>query len=92
LPVVKVPTQLRPLTEGAREVAVAAQTVEELLATLEARYPGIRERLCEADGALRPFISIYVGSEDIRLREGLATCLQPDDEIFIVPAMSGGST
>ncbi len=78
LAIVKIPTPLRALAEGARQVEV------------DARYPGIRERLCEPDGALRPFISVYVGRDDVRLRDGLATRLSPADEIFIVPAMSGG--
>ncbi len=90
LAIVKIPTPLRALAEGARQVEVDAQTVEGLLEALDARYPGIRERLCEPDGALRPFISIYVGRDDVRFRDGLATRLHPADEIFIVPAMSGG--
>ncbi len=89
--IVKIPTPLRELAEGARQVEVEAETVEDLLEALDSRYPGIRERLCEPNGALRPFISIYVGRDDVRLRDGLATRLHPADEIFIVPAMSGGS-
>ena len=83
---------LRELTERTREVELDASTVEGLLAALDARYPGIRERLCEADGAIRPFISIYVGHDDVRLGDGLATRLRPSDEIFIVPAMAGGGS
>ncbi len=90
MPIVKIPTPLRELAAGARQVEVDAETVDGLLAALDERYPGIRERLCEPDGALRPFISIYVGREDVRLRDGLATRLHPADEIFIVPAMAGG--
>jgi molybdopterin synthase sulfur carrier subunit len=90
LAVVRIPTPLRPLAEGAREVELPAETVGQLLQALDARFPGFRERLCERDGALRPFINVYVGRDDVRLRDGLDTALAPDDVISIVPAMSGG--
>lgn len=90
MPIVRIPTPLRPLAAGAREVSVEAETVEAVLVALDARYPGFRERLCGADGELRPFITIYVGRENVRLLEGLATRIRPADEISIVPAMAGG--
>jgi sulfur-carrier protein len=90
LPVVRIPTPLRQVAKGARQVEVEAKTVEEVLAALDSLFPGFRDRICDADGALRPFISIYVGRDDVRLRDGLATPVLSGDEISIVPAMAGG--
>lgn len=88
--VVRIPVPLRGLTGGAREVSVEAATVAELLDQLEARHPGLKARLCEEDGSIRRFVNVFVGGEDVRAREGLATALRDGDEIFLVPAVSGG--
>ena len=89
--VVKIPMPLRGLTGGAREVSVRAPTVAEMLDELEARYPGLKARLCDEDGGIRSFVNLFVSGEDIRLRQGLATELEEGDEVYIVPAVSGGA-
>jgi len=63
--------------------------VKDVLENLEKNHPGIRERLLDEKG-VRRFVNIYVGDEDIRFLDGLATQLKPSDEISIVPAIAGG--
>jgi len=60
-----------------------------VIETLEKNHPGIRERLLD-DKGVRRFVNIYVGDEDIRFLDGLATVLKASDEISIVPAIAGG--
>jgi sulfur-carrier protein len=48
MPRVFIPAQLRSLT-GAAQVEVEGATVREVVNSLEARFPGIRERLCQGD-------------------------------------------
>ncbi|HYY90006.1 MAG TPA: ubiquitin-like small modifier protein 1 [Chloroflexota bacterium] len=87
---VRIPTPLRPATDGVAELSLEASTVGDLLADLEARYPGIRGRLRDEDGELRRFVNLYVNGEDVRFRDGLQTSLTSGDELSIVPAVAGG--
>jgi sulfur-carrier protein len=87
---VKVPTPLRKVTNGAALVNADAGNVRELIAELERQFPGMQERLCDEDGALRRFVNVFVGDEDIRFLEGLETALEEGAEVSIVPAVAGG--
>lgn len=87
---VRVPVLLRTLTSGKSEVFVEGSTVKEVLANLEAEYPGMKERFYDEEGKLRRFINIYVNSEDIRFLEGESTPVKDGDELSIVPAIAGG--
>ncbi len=87
---VKIPTQLRSVTGGDAEIAVdGASTVKGVLDKLYESYDGLSERIAE-DGALRRFVNVYVGGEDIRFLDGLDTAVQDGDEVTILPAVAGG--
>ncbi|MBX7161616.1 MAG: MoaD/ThiS family protein [Acidimicrobiia bacterium] len=87
---VRIPTPLRNICGGASEVAVDGSTVEEVLKNLEAAHPGMGERLFDDSGALRRFVNIYVGEEDVRFADGIATAVDDRDVVSIVPAVAGG--
>jgi molybdopterin converting factor small subunit len=87
--IVRIPTPLRTLTGGADEVTASGSTVREVLDDLEAKHPGLRDRLLDEKG-VRRFVNIYVGEEDIRFLDGLKTALKAGDQISIVPAIAGG--
>lgn len=87
---VRIPTQLRTLTQGNDEVEVDGATVKDAIEDLEKRYPGMRERLLDEKG-VRRFINIFVGDEDIRFLDGLATELKAGDKVSILPAIAGGA-
>lgn len=87
---VKVPTQLRTLTDGSTEVSADGTTVRELVADLEARHPGIGARLLDDSGSLRRFINIYVDDEDVRFLNGIETPLPEGAKVSIIPAVAGG--
>ncbi len=85
-----IPTPLRRFTNGVETVTVKGATVEEIFNQLEARFPGIRARLCEENGELRRFINVYVDGEDIRFLDRLGTQVGETAEVSIVPAIAGG--
>ena len=87
---VSIPTPLRPLTNNLDTVEVSGTSVDELLTGLERQYPGIGERLLDAQGNVRRFVNIYVNGEDIRFLQDKATPLKEGDEVSIVPAIAGG--
>jgi molybdopterin synthase sulfur carrier subunit len=86
---VRIPTPLRTLTGGADEVTATGGSVREIIAELEGRYAGIKDRLLDEKG-VRRFVNIYVGDEDIRFLDGLDTQVKAGDQISIVPAIAGG--
>ena len=87
MPTIWIPAPLRPLAGGAQAVAVPGRTVREVIDHLEARYPGIRERLLEGD-ELRPGLAVSVDGEVVV--EGLRARVAETSEVFILPAIGGG--
>ena len=87
---VRIPTPLRKYTQGQEEVSAAGQTVGELITDLEAKFPGIKERICDDKGALRRFVNVFVKDEDVRFLKNLDTPVADGDEVSIVPAIAGG--
>ncbi len=89
MPSIRVPSALRTFTGGNSDVDVEATTVRDAIADLERRHPGIAARILD-NGAVKPFIRIFVGSDDIGGLAGLDTKLTERDEVSIVPAIAGG--
>lgn len=87
---VRIPTQLRSLTEGAAEVDAPAGEVGAVIDHLGDLYPGLRERLLDGDGGLRRFVNVYVGEEDVRFLGGLAAPVADGAAVSIIPAVAGG--
>jgi molybdopterin converting factor small subunit len=87
---VLIPTPLQKFTNDEATLSLEAGSVDELLLALNARYPGILDRLCDEGGKLRRFLNVYVNSEDIRFLDHQATALADGDEVSIVPAVAGG--
>jgi sulfur-carrier protein len=87
---VTIPTPLRPLTDNLDTVEVDGATVNDLLANLDKKYPGIGERLLDAQGNVRRFVNVYLNGEDIRFLQDKETAVKDGDELSIVPAIAGG--
>jgi molybdopterin synthase sulfur carrier subunit len=82
-----IPGQLRSYTRGAAEVEMTGASLGEVLASLDAAFPGIRFRMIDELGRIRPHIRIFVARELVRT---IDVPLEPTDEIQIVGALSGG--
>ncbi|MFB7292865.1 MoaD/ThiS family protein [Actinacidiphila glaucinigra] len=87
---VRIPTILRTYTDGAKAVEGSGSTLDELLADLDTRHTGIRERIVDA-GELRRFVNVYLNDEDVRFLDGITTKLTDGDSVTILPAVAGGS-
>jgi molybdopterin synthase sulfur carrier subunit len=83
-----IPSMLAPLFPGLpRHVHVDAATVEESIERLDARWPGLRDRLCEPGSpALRQHILVYVDG----VRSELDTGLDERSRVDVIAAISGG--
>ncbi len=86
---VRIPTILRPITGGAKSVEGSGDTLDELLADLDARHAGLRDRLVD-DSGLRRFVNVYLNDEDVRFLGGLTAPVKDGDTITVLPAVAGG--
>ena len=86
---VRIPSQLRSLTNGAAEIEVVGSNVREAIAQVNASYSGIGDRILD-DGQIRRFVNVFVEDEDVRFLSGLDTSVQDGQTISIVPAVAGG--
>jgi sulfur-carrier protein len=82
-----IPPQLRDLTAGAERVTAAGATVRQVVNSLESQFPGIRDRLCDADG-LRSGINVAINGTISS--HGLLQKTADGAEIHFLPAIGGG--
>ena len=87
---VRIPTTMRPLTGGEKQVSVETGTLSDVIAALEAAHPGLGERLVDDDGGLRKFVNIFVDDDDVRYLDGLDTKVADGITVSIIPAVAGG--
>jgi molybdopterin synthase sulfur carrier subunit len=87
---VRIPTILRTYTAGASEVPADGSTLAEVLDNLEANHGGIKARVLDDAGEIRRFVNVYVGNDDVRFLEGLASQTPDGTQISIIPAVAGG--
>jgi sulfur-carrier protein len=69
-----------------REVALSAASVREAIDALDARWPGMRDRVCDSRPAIRRHINVFVDGD----KATLDTPLEPGTEVIIMTAISGG--
>ncbi len=87
---VRIPTPLRKLTNELDVVEVASGTIGSAIVELQAKFPGIKDRLIDETGQVRRFVNVYVNEEDIRFLKNQDTPLKDGDEVSIIPAIAGG--
>ena len=87
---VRIPTILRSYTGGSSEVTAEGGTLAEVLDDLESSHSGIKARVLDETGALRRFVNVYVGNDDVRFLDGLATPTPDGSSLSIIPAVAGG--
>jgi len=88
---VRIPTPLRKYTAGKEAVAAEGATIAAILDDLEKNCPGLKERICDSEGAVRRFVNLYVNGDDIRFLDNTNSPVKDGDEVSIVPAIAGGT-
>ncbi len=87
---IRIPTPLRPYTNGQSSVQVKGDSVSAALSDLTSRHPDLRQHLYE-DGKLRSFVNVFLNEEDVRYLDGAETAVSDSDTLMIVPSIAGGS-
>jgi sulfur-carrier protein len=71
-----------------RRATVAGATVGELIAALDARWPGIADRLTDAGPSIRAHINVFVDGERATT---LDQPVDPNATVHVIPAIGGGA-
>jgi molybdopterin synthase sulfur carrier subunit len=94
---VRVPTQLRDLVAGAAVVELSVEpasdtavTVATLLDVMATQHPALERRIRDEQGRARPHVNLFIDSDNVRDRDGLATPILAGEELSVIPAVSGG--
>jgi molybdopterin synthase sulfur carrier subunit len=87
---VRIPTILRTFTSGAKAVQGDGSTLSAVIDDIDARNPGLKERLVESD-EIRRFVNVYVNDEDVRFSGGLSAPTADGDVVVVLPAVAGGA-
>jgi len=83
-----VPSLLQNLTHGESTVTVPGRTLREVINNLEPRYPGLKDRLLDDEGQLRPEIAAAIDGETEHY--GMLEPVRENSEIQFIPAIGGG--
>lgn len=70
--------------------SVDADTLKEALDQVFSQRPELKSYVLEEDGSVRKHITIWISGEPIKDRVQLSDCVQPEDEIYVMQALSGG--
>lgn len=84
------PAALREYAKGAPEVRAVGRTLDALLTDLDAKYPGIRQRILEDSGAIRPYVSVFVNGDQVEQPDPARVRLRDGDTVHILPSIAGG--
>ena len=87
MPIVKIPSLYRDLTNGIDQAEIDGTTVGEVIDNMDKIYPGIKERLFDED-ELKANISVIIDGEVSQ--EQLKQKVTDKNEIYFVPAIGGG--
>ncbi len=79
-----IPSHLRSYTKSS-EVTVEGKTLDDVIDALEARFPGLRVRIVDEQGRIRPHIKLFVNGEQVHRLDASA-----EGDVHILAALSGG--
>ncbi len=83
------PAALRAFAGGQEEVLLEAPDAAILLQRLDEAFPGIRERVVDETGRLRPFVNLFVNEDLVRAPLSQVS-LRAGDVVHILPSVAGG--
>jgi molybdopterin converting factor small subunit len=82
---------MRSYVNGLTELPVDGSTVGGAVQSLLQQYPALRPHLTNSRGDLRPFVNLFLGSDNVKdLPQGLNTPLSETDTVLILPSVAGG--
>ena len=75
-----------------RKLKISADSLQDsFLKVSEIQGDDFKRRVLEADNTPRSLINIYINGKNAKFSSGMDTPLQDGDEVYILPAVAGGS-
>lgn len=90
MPTIKFTANLKRFYPELSDIELESLDLNEILNELEIRFKGIKDYVVDEQGQLRKHVNIFIGDELIHDRVSLSDAVRPDDEIYIMQALSGG--
>ena len=88
---IHIPPTLREWAGNAdKEVIVQPGSVQDALIQLADRHPAAYRGVCDETGVVRRHVNLFVNDSLVRTPADFERTLSPGDELFIMPAVSGG--
>ncbi len=88
--VVQIPGPFRSYTNGLKQVEVQGETIGAVLQQLAQEFPALHKYLFDDEGALQPYVNLFLNEDDVRTLQGQDTHVGDDDRLRIVPSIAGG--
>ncbi len=88
---VRLPGSLRETVGGTSKLQAQGKTLGEVIADLDVRFPGFAGRVLDERGALRTYVTVFIGERDARALGGTSAPVPDGGEVMLVPAMAGGA-
>jgi len=77
---------------GEKKVEISAGTLSEAFSQIsENMGDDFKRRVLNEDGTPRSLINIYINGKNAKFSSGMETSLKDGDEVYILPAVAGGS-
>ena len=77
---------------GEKKIDISAVTLSEAFSKIsETMGDEFQRRVLNDDGTPRSLINIYINGKNMRFSSGMQTALKDGDEVYILPAVAGGS-
>ena len=84
------PAALREYAKGAGTVQAKGRTLAAVLADLDARFPGIRQRVLEDTGIVRQYVNVFVNGDHVEEPNPTRVRVKDGDTVHILPSVAGG--
>ena len=88
--ILRIPTPLRPYTNGKNEVNVNGANISEALNDLTKQFPNIKPHLFKEGGERRPFVNIFIGENNSKDLQGVETPIKDGERLMLIPSIAGG--
>ena len=77
---------------GEKKLETSADSLLDAFAKVsESMGDDFKRRVLESDGTPRSLINIYINGKNAKFTDGMQTILKDGDEVYILPAVAGGS-
>lgn len=85
-----VPTVLQYECEGQSQLTADVDSVSEALAWLKVEHPNLYRNVCQETNSVRPHVNLFINDQLVCKTNGLETRFSQNDELHILPSVSGG--